>query len=178
MKKYNLLHKIIFVVLTISMTFSIITGCKKNTSSANPTQENSTTSSNQGKNSDDMKQKITDTINSLVSAGTINSDQGNKIIENLTTRSNNPKGGKKQTDSNSNNANNNTTNNNDNNANKNQNPQNNKQGRQNFNPLSSLVDDKTITQEQADAVMNKLRENGAFGSRQNKNDPNSKAASN
>lgn len=160
MQKSKLLHKLIFVVLTISMTFIIFTGCKNSASntvsaqqaSGNSSSEANAASGNPGRNSDEMKKKIEDTINSLVSAGTINSDQGTKIIETLTTRPNNSNGGKKQP-----NSNNNTNNNN------NENSQNNRQDRQNFNPLSKLVEDKTITQEQADTVMNKLRENGAFG---------------
>lgn len=166
MQKSKLLHKFIFVVLTISMTFIIFTGCKNSASNIASAQQANRNSNNNGKNSDEMKKKVEDTINSLISAGTLTSDQGTKITETLTTRPSNSNGEKRQPNSNNNNNNNS---NNSNNNNNDGNTQNNRQNRQNFNPLSKLVEDKTITQGQADAVMSKLRENGAFGFGRNNN---------
>lgn len=177
MIKNKLLHKFILAVLTVSMSITFFTGCKSSSSNSNGTEKIGATSSTadktsnkNGKNSEEMKKNITDTINSLVTAGTINSDQGNKIIDSLTTMGRN----RNNTDNNNNNNNNNNSKaNNNNSGSKDKN-----QNRQSFNPLSKLVEDKTITQEQADAVMQKLRDSGAYGSRQNGKNPNNNNTNN
>ncbi|GFZ33485.1 hypothetical protein CSC2_40110 [Clostridium zeae] len=186
MIKNVLSKKLVMLISAISITGLLLTGCS---SSNKNTQANAATQNQQGQqgqqngrnfgaNSEERKKQMEDSVNSLVSDGTITKDQGTKVLEALTTSTQRPNGQKNNNNGNSQgNANNNTQNNNQQNQNNqngqqasnNQNGQN-KGNRGNFNPLTKLVSDGTITQAQADKIMEKVRAN--MPQRQNNNSNN------
>lgn len=151
MKRRNFLSKATLTLIAISMSVALFAGCQSNSSSNNTSSQTTQASSNNTQkgnrpNAEQMKTRIQDSIKPLVTAGTITQDQADKIVTAYTTR---PAGNEqnKSQDKQQNNQN-------GNNANNGQKGQN----RQRFNPLSKLVTDGVITQAQADAVMQKIKE--------------------
>ncbi|GKU25951.1 hypothetical protein [Clostridium folliculivorans] len=186
MIKNVLSKKLVMVVSALSITGLLLTGCS---SSNKNTQANAATQNQQGQqrqqngknwaaNSEERKKQMEDSVNSLVSDGTITKDQGTKVLEALTSSTQRRNGQQNNNSGNSQgNANDNTQNNNQqnqNNQNNQQAPSNqngqNKGNRGNFNPLSQLVSNGTITQAQADKIMEKVRAN--MPQRQNNNNNN------
>ena len=153
MKKFNLLNNVATSLLVVSMSLFLFTGCQSKN-----TQNTSDKTAKVNFSAEDMKKKMQDNINSLVTEGTINQSQADKVLEELS--SNQMFSGKRKPQSGQ-------TNNQQNYQPKNQQTgQSNSNGNNNPNrkrvdPLSKLVTDSVITQEQADAIMQKVR--GNFG---------------
>lgn len=139
MRKFNIFGNVVALLLIVSMTAILFAGCQSNENKATQT-------ASAGANADQRKKQMQDNISSLVTDGTINQSQADKIVEVLTTNTQRPSG----------------QNNAQGNAQKNlqENIQSNTQGstqnRQTNSPLNKLVSDGTITQVQADAVMQKI----------------------
>ncbi|MDF2678440.1 MAG: hypothetical protein K0Q97_2792 [Bacillota bacterium] len=153
MKGLKNLNKAVVILLAFTMSMFLFAGCqgKSATSSQNSTQ-NSAGGKKFDKNA--TKQNYQNKLQALVKDSTITQDQSNKILDKLTTNMNNDgRGGRRQ----------NNSGNQQNNAQQNANG-NNQTSRPRNNPLSGLVSNKVITQDQADKVMNALRPN-----RQNQN---------
>lgn len=140
MKKHNFLSKTISCLIAVSISAALFAGCqsKSTTSGTAQTTNKAAQSSNTKPNSDEMKNQMQESIKSLVTAGTITQSQADKITETLT--SNAPSKDNEQTGTQSNS----------------QPPQGNGQK---SSPLSKLVTAGTITQTQADAVMQKMKGN-------------------
>ncbi|MBK1810949.1 hypothetical protein JHL18_09955 [Clostridium sp. YIM B02505] len=169
MIKNVLSKKLVIVVSALSITGLLLTGCSssnKNTQANAATQnqngqQNQQNGKNFGANSEERKKQMEDSVNSLVSDGTITKDQGTKVLAALTTSTQRPNG--QQNNNNSNSQGNDNSNNqqNQNNQKSQQGPSNqngqSKGNRGNFNPLNTLVSDGTITQAQADKIMEKVR---------------------
>lgn len=154
MKKRKLLNKTIVTLLAISMSIFLFAGCQSDNSSAQ-TAGNSTQSNRKNGNrmsSEQMKQRVQDSIKPLVTAGTITQAQADKIVEAYTTRTNG--NGQNSTQNNQQ-----TGQQNNQKSNQQGNSQASGQNRQRYNPLSKLVNDGVITQAQSDAVMEKMRGN-------------------
>jgi hypothetical protein len=156
MKKHNFFSKTTVCLLAISMSIFLFAGCQNNSSSNGTSQ--TATASNTAQNSnkpsaDQMKKRIQDSIQPLVTAGTITQAQADKIITAYTTRPTGDGQKNKTPDKQQNNQQGNTQNNTQNNG------QNNGQNKQRNNPLSKLVSDGTITQAQADAVSQNMKGN-------------------
>lgn len=145
--------KKIYKITTVLLVFAVITllfaGCQNNNASAQ------TSGNGRGFNQAQMKQRYSDKLKELVTNGTINQTQSDKILTALTTqmqngfkRSQNNGQGNSQSGNQSNSQNSNQSN-----------GQGNQQNRQSFNPLTKLVQDGTITQQQADTVWQSLRAN-------------------
>lgn len=149
MKKHNYISKTVVCLLAVSLSVVLFAGCQSQSASnaANQTTNSTTQNSNKKPSADDMKKRIQDNIQPLITAGTITQDQADKIVTAMTTR---PQGNGQQNGQQNNNQNNQQGN-----------TQNNGGQRQRRNPLSTLVSDGTITQAQADAVMQKM--GGNFG---------------
>ncbi|MBV7273567.1 hypothetical protein I6U48_11665 [Clostridium sp. PL3] len=146
MKKSNFFSKTMVTLVAVSMSVFLFAGCQSKSNDNNTAQAaNNTTQNSKKPDPAQMKQRMQDNLKALVTAGTITQAQSDKILEALTTNT-----GKKDDQGKSQN---NTQNNNQNNQ------QGNNQNRQRTNPLSKLVSDGTITQAQADAVMQKVRGN-------------------
>lgn len=156
MKQHNFFSKTTVALLAISMSIFLFAGCQSKSNDTGTSQTASNTTQNSNKPSaDQMKKRIQDSIQPLVTAGTITQAQADKIITAYTTR---PTG--------------------DGQKNKTQdkqqgNTENNGQNKQKNNLLSKLVTDGTITQDQADAVTQKMKENSTHknngqGSQNNK----------
>lgn len=172
MKKHNYISKTVVCLLAVSLSVVLFAGCQSQSTSstANQTSQtnSSTTQNSSNKPSQDaMKKRIQDDIQSLITAGTITQDQANKIVDAMTTR-NNPNSSNQSNSSQSN-------------SNQQSNQQNGNKGngqRQRYNPLSKLVSDGTITQSQADAVMQKVRGNFTRNGNHNGNQQNSQNTNN
>jgi polyhydroxyalkanoate synthesis regulator phasin len=157
MKRYGCISKIFVCAATISMSMFLLAGCQSKDATGSNNQATSTSAQNSNRpDPAQTKQMMQDNIKSLVSDGTITQAQADKIVE---TMSNRPRGNNQN---NNGNGQQNNQQSNDQNSQKNTN-QGSGQNRQRNNPLSKLVSDGTITQAQADAVMQKLR--GNFGNR-------------
>lgn len=159
MKKFKSFSKIVALLMVVTACIALFSGCGNSTASA---QSSNAASNNQKKfNKDDVKKRYEEKLQALVKDNTITQDQSNKILGALTSNINNGRPGRKNNDANSNNANEaeNATNKNNNGT-----------GRTRNNPLSKLVEDKVITQDQADKVMNSIRE--GMGNRRNSNNTN------
>lgn len=149
MERHRFLKKTTVCLLAIGVSAALFAGCQSK-STANTANQTSSTNAQSGRkrlSPDEMKKQMQDNIQPLITAGTITQDQATKIIDAMTTRNN----GNSSNQKNSNGQNN---------------QQNSQQGgtqnngqRQRDNPLSKLVSDGTITQAQADAVMQKIRGN-------------------
>lgn len=145
-------------ILAISMSIFLFAGCQSsNNNTASAQTSNSTTQNTNRPSAEQMKKRIQDSIQPLVTAGTITQAQADKIVEAYTTR---PAGNgeKKKAQDNGQNSGQNNQQNSTQNSGQN-NGQGNGQNRQRNNPLSKLVSDGTITQAQADAVAQKIKEN-------------------
>ena len=182
MKKNVLSKKLVMLISALSVTGLLLTGCSssnKNTQANAATQSQGQQNQQNGKNfsanSEERKKQMEDSVNSLVSDGTITKDQGTKVLSALTSSTQRPNGqqnnnsSNNQGSANSNNQNNNEQSQNGQKSPSNQNGQS-KGIRGNFNPLSKLVSDGTITQSQADKIMEKVRAN--MPQRQNNNGNN------
>ncbi|AWI03269.1 hypothetical protein [Clostridium drakei] len=161
MKKHNLFSKSVMCLVTVAMSVSLFAGCgSKSSTSASSTKQTTSQSSNKTSNSDERKTQIQESLKTLVTAGTINQTQSDKILTALTTKPDNKGGDNKPPQ--------------DNGQNNNQNQQSSQQSNQQSNgqaslqgndqnkgksPLSKLVTDGVITQAQADAVMQKISAN-------------------
>lgn len=145
MKKNKKIYKIITALLVFGLVTFLFAGCQSNNASAK-TQGNG-----RGFNQEQMKQRYSDKLKELVTNGTINQTQSDKILTALTTQM---QGGFRRSQSNG--QGNSESGNQSNNQNS---AQGNQQNRQSFNPLSKLVQDGTITQQQADTVWQSLRGN-------------------
>lgn len=147
MRKFNYLNRLIAIMGIVAMSLIIFTGCgsanNQNTSKSNT---DATTSTKKTFNTDEMKKKQQDEIKALVSDGTINQTQGDKILEVLTSNTQKFDGQKKTQDNQSKDTKKTTT-------------EDKTQNKQRVNPLSQLVTDGIITQAQADTVMTKTRGN-------------------
>jgi polyhydroxyalkanoate synthesis regulator phasin len=197
MRKNILSKKLVMLISVLSITGLLLTGCSssnKNTQANAATQDQQGQQSEQngknfGANLEERKKQMEDSVNSLVSDGTITKDQGTKVLAALTSSTQRPNGqknnnnGNGQGNANSNNQNNNQQGQKGQQAPNNQNGQS-KGFRGNFNPLSQLVSDGTITQEQADKIMEKVRtampqrQNNNNGATNNNNSNNSNSNSN
>jgi polyhydroxyalkanoate synthesis regulator phasin len=148
MKRTNFFSKTMLTLVAVSMSAALFAGCQSKASSTTASQSSSsTTQSSTTQNSKrpdpaQMKQRMEDNLKALVTAGTITQAQSDKILEALTANNQNKD---------------NQVNSKNNQQNSNQ--QGNNQNKQRYNPLSKLVSDGTITQAQADAVMQKIRGN-------------------
>lgn len=145
MKKNVFLSKTVLMLVAVSMSMVLFAGCQSKASNEGTAQTTNTTQNSKKPDPAQMKQKMQDNLKALVTAGTITQAQLDKILEALTANT-----GKKN---NQGNSQNNAQNNDQNNA------QSNNQNKQRNNPLTKLVSDGTITQAQADAVMQKMRGN-------------------
>ncbi|PJI10516.1 MULTISPECIES: hypothetical protein [Clostridium] len=145
MKESKSFKKIVMLLFTVSLAIFLLAGCQKNSASA------SNGSSNSSKKFDvsQMKQKYQEKLKDLVSKGTINQTQSDKILTTLTTRKRGNGGQHNRGGQNKDNQNNTNGN------------------RQNFNPLNKLVQDGTITQDQANTVWQELH--GSFSKNNNSN---------
>lgn len=152
MKKHKLFKKTTVYLFSIGMSILLLAGCQsKNTQSSNAQNTNRPSQ-------EQMKKRMQDNIQPLVTAGTITQEQADKIIAAYTTRP----AGNKQNRSQDKQQNNNQRNN---------------QNRQKNNPLSKLVSDGVITQAQADAVMEKMKSNFTHRNNdQNSQDNNSQSS--
>ncbi|MBL4932651.1 hypothetical protein [Clostridium paridis] len=162
MKNKSILKKAIIPALVLGITASILTGCQSKNNSNNNKQANGKGYFKQGgqrMDPEERKKQMQTNIDALVADGIITKDQGTKILEALTsnTRNQNGQANNSNQDNNNNNNNNNNSNNNSENGNKN---------RQRFNPLSKLVSDGVITQDQADKVLQKVMGNFQRGNNQ------------
>lgn len=154
MRKNSFTNKILISLLSITMAIFLFTGCQSSgtssqskSASTSSTSKQTTSTENKTDNNDNMKEQMESDLKSLVTAGTITEEQSTKIIEALTTK---PDSGKQ----------NKPENNNQNNTEQpTQKNDENKPENGGASPLSKLVSSGTITQVQADAVMNKLKEN-------------------
>jgi polyhydroxyalkanoate synthesis regulator phasin len=141
MKKYNFLSKTTVCLITVSMSIFLFAGCQSSSTQAASTTTQSSSTKNSNKLSpEEMKKKVQDNIQPLVTAGTITQDQADKIVTAYTTRATGS-GQNKSQDKQQNNQQGNT------------------QNKQKNNPLTKLVTDGVITQAQADAVMPKMKGN-------------------
>lgn len=153
MKKFNFLNNAATSLLVVSMSLFLFTGCQSKN-----TQNTSDKTAKVNFSAEDMKKKMQDNINSLVTEGTINQSQADKVLEALST--NKMFSGQRKPQSGQPNNQQNYQSNNQQTGQSNSNGSNNP-NRQRANPLSKLVTDGVITQEQADAIMQKVR--GNFG---------------
>lgn len=168
MKKNKKIYKIITALLVFGLVTFLFAGCQSNNASAK------TQGTGRGFNQAQMKQRYSDKLKELVTNGTINQTQSDKILTALTTqmqsgfrRSQNNGQGNSQSGSQSNNQNNNQSN-----------GQGSQQNRQSFNPLIKLVQDGTITQQQADTVWQSLRGNRNGNNNGNTNNSTNSKSSN
>ncbi|WP_238884597.1 hypothetical protein [Clostridium sp. YIM B02551] len=158
MKNKTILRKAIIPALVLGITASILTGCQSKNNSNNNKQANGKGYFKQGGqriDPEERKKQMQTNIDALVADGTITKDQGTKIIDALTSNTRNQNGqanNSKQDNNNSNNSNNNS--------------QNGNKDRQRSNPLSKLVSDGVITQDQADKVLQKVMGNFQRGNNQ------------
>lgn len=156
MTKFKAFNKTVIMLLVFTMSIFLFMGCQSKNSASS---QNSAQSSNgRGNfNKDAMKKRYEDNLQQLVKDGTITQDQSNKILDSLTANMGNMGGRRGPQNNQGNQQNNNQQNGNGNNQ----------TSRPRNNPLSKLVSDGVITQQQADKVMEGLR-----GNRQNSNNQN------
>lgn len=150
MKRNNFLSKTIIGLLAVSMSMVLFAGCQSKASNTDTQASSNTTQNSKKPDPQQMKQRMQDNLKGLVTAGTITQAQSDKILEALTSNT--------QKKDNQGTSQNNAQNNNQNNQQDNS-KQGNNQNKPRSNPLSKLVSDGTITQAQADAVMQKIRGN-------------------
>lgn len=198
MMKNILSKKVIMLVSALSISGLLLTGCSsanKNDVAQASTQNQQSQQGQQGQqgngnfaaNAEERKKKMETDVNALVSDGTLTKDQGTKVLEALTTltqrqngqgRGNNAQGSNGQGTQNNNQG---STTQNGENSQQGQGPKNGngtKGNRGNFNPLSKLVSDGVITQDQATKVMEKVRADMPNRQRQNNNGNNNGTNSN
>lgn len=149
--------KLAAVLLVFGLLAFSFAGCGSKNSN------NSTSGNRRGFNQAEMKQRYSDELKKLVSSGTINQTQSDKILAALTTgrqggfnrKQNGGQGNSTQSGNQSSSQNNGQS-----------------SSRQRFNPLSKLVQDGTITQQQADTVWQNLRGNRKSNSSGNTDNSN------
>lgn len=162
MRKHNILGKTIICILAVSISAVLIAGCQSKSStasSADQTTNKTTQNDNKQSNADERKNQMQSNIDSLVTAGTITKDQGDKILEALTA--NRPEKGNSEDTQQSSGGQGST--------------QNSGQPPKGNNPLSKLVSDGTITQAQADAVMKNMRKNSPSNNNQSSQSSNNQS---
>ncbi|AJA48693.1 hypothetical protein CPAST_c26250 [Clostridium pasteurianum DSM 525 = ATCC 6013] len=171
MKKSN---KIVSAIIAASLSVLIFAGCQSNSSTSS---QNSTKKSTEEKtaNSEEMQKNFESKLKELVSAGTITEAQSTKILSTLT--SDMSKMGNKGQRSNRERENPLEQGSSVSPENKDEeNTTGNEQGQVGHarnNPLSQLISDGVITEDQANKVMSAL-----MGDRQNSNDTNKSTSSN
>lgn len=143
MKESKKIFKLTSVLLIFGLSVFLLAGCGSSNS------DNNTSGNKRGFNQTEMKQRYSDKLKELVSNGTITQAQSDKILNALTT-GNQGNFNRKQNGGQSNSTQRRSQNSDNSNGQTN---------RRNFNPLSKLVEDGTITQQQADTVWNSLRGN-------------------
>ena len=142
-------RKFISILIVASMSMGLFAGCSSKTADASATTTKQAAGNGGNRKFDPaaMKASYENVLKSLVTAGTITQDQSDKVLEAVTK--NVPKSGDQGT--------------NQSNSQKNSQGQNtgagNGQNRTRNNPLSALVTSGVITQAQADAINQKIREN-------------------
>lgn len=141
MKKHTFLSKTVTCLLVIGVSMTLFAGCQSSNNSGNTDNTTQSTKKQNKLSAEQMKKKVQDSIQPLVTAGTITQAQADKIIAAYEAR---PAGNRQK----------NKTQDNQQNS-----QQGSNQNKQKFNPLSKLVSDGTITQAQADAVTQKMKEN-------------------
>ncbi|URZ03668.1 hypothetical protein [Clostridium felsineum] len=140
------IKKIGSLVITSALSLSLLVGCQSTN-----TSQNSNNTNTKKVDTAQIKTKYQSKLKGLVTKGTITQDQSDKILTTLTERM-----GKGHRGNGSNRPNNNNSTNSGNSEQTNQGSGN----KQNFNPLNKLVQDNTITQDQANTVWEALR--GSF----------------
>ena len=140
MKKLNYFKNIVICLITVCMSAAVFIGCQSKSITSSTSK--STTSS------DDRKTQIQNSIKSLVTDGTITQSQSDKIVTALTSKPTGNQQGGQPSGQASSQSNSKPSGKPGDNQNEGQKPKN--------SPLSKLVSDGTITQAQADAVMQKL----------------------
>jgi polyhydroxyalkanoate synthesis regulator phasin len=195
MMKNILSKKVIMLVSALSISGLLLTGCSsanKNDVAQASTQNQQSQQGQQGNsnfaaNAEERKKQMETDVNALVSDGTLTKDQGTKVLEALTTlnqrpngqgRGNNAQGSNGQGTQNNNQG---STTQNGENSQQGQGTKNGngtKSNRGNFNPLSKLVSDGVITQDQATKVMEKVKADMPNRQRQNNNGTNNGTNSN
>lgn len=149
MKRRNFFSKTTACLLAIGMSIALFAGCQSNSSTqaaSNTTQSSSKQNSNKP-SAEQMKKMVQDSLQPLITAGTITQAQADKIVTAYTTHPAGDGEKNKKQDKQQNNQQENT--------------QNKDENKQRVNPLSKLVSDGTITQAQSDAVIQKMKENSA-----------------
>lgn len=171
MKRSN---KIISGIIVAALSIAILAGCKSNssTSSQNSTEKST---SNKSFNSEEMQEKFESKLKELVSAGTITEDQSTKILSTLTSSMSKIGGRGQRSDNGGGNPPYNGNSSQPENKDGENPPKNekNQYGQSGNNPLSQLVSDGVITEDQASKVMSAL-----MGDRQNSNDTDKSTSSN
>lgn len=157
LKKISLLRSVTVLLLIVSTSLFLFTGCQSKDGTGQTAKAKSNNKGNMVRpNADEMKKRMQDNIASLVTDGTINQSQADKILEALTANTQRFNGGTQSNNNQQNNQQNPQQNNQQNSPN---NTQGNNRNMQKNNALSKLVSDGVITQAQADAVMQKIRGN-------------------
>jgi membrane protein involved in colicin uptake len=147
MKNSKSLKKVAMLLIAASLSTFLLMGCQSSSSNSTTGTSSNNTSSNRP-NMSQMKQNYETQLKALVAKGTINQTQSDKILATLTQgRQGHKPGGSGNYSHNGGNGGNGAQGGTG-------------QNRQNYNPLNKLVQDKTITQDQANTVWQQLR--GSF----------------
>lgn len=165
MKKGKKFFKLTTILLVFGLVIFSFVGCGSSSSDKN------TSPNKRGFNADKMKQRYEGKLKELVSNNTITQAQSDKILNALTT------GRQGNFNRRQNNGQGNNQNSNQNNTQSGTQNGSGQGNRQNFNPLSKLVEDGTITQQQADTVWQSLRGNEGNRTRSGNNSGNSGSSS-
>lgn len=165
-KKFGFTNKAVVLLLAVSLPLTVFAGCQSKNNSANAAVNPVANSGNNGggsqngaaPNLDKFKQRTVDNVQALVDDKTITKDQADKIVAALTE---NRQGNNQNNSKNAQQSNNQGTAQNGQNPSQNNNQGNgqSRQGGRKSSALNKLVTDGVITQEQADAVMQKVRGN-------------------
>jgi polyhydroxyalkanoate synthesis regulator phasin len=149
MKNSKSLKKVVMLLIAASLSTFLLMGCQSSSSSNSTTGTSSDSTSSNRPNMSQMKQNYETQLKALVTKGTINQTQSDKILATLTQG----RQGHKPSGNGSGNY-----------SHKGGNGGNGAQGgngqNRQYNPLNKLVQDGTITQDQANTVWQQLR--GSF----------------
>jgi polyhydroxyalkanoate synthesis regulator phasin len=148
MKNSKSLKKVVMLLIAASLSTFLLMGCQSSSSSNSTTGTSSNNTNSNRPNMSQMKQNYETQLKALVAKGTINQTQSDKILATLTQgrQGHKPNGSGNYTH---------------NGGNGGKGAQGGSgQSRPNYNPLNKLVQDGTITQDQANTVWQQLR--GSF----------------